>query len=111
MLTPTKDGKSADQDWVVHQHLLDGVRLQVLANVNELSKRRLRHSDRLALLGRTMAMVAHEVGTPLHSIAGHLELLSQELPGEVLRGSPERRLAVIRSQLTRVTASRAPLAA
>jgi len=77
-----------------------------VTRLNELlfqTQRRLRHSDRLALLGRTMAMVAHEVGTPLHSIAGHLELLSQELPGEVLRGSPERRLAVIRSQLTRVT--------
>jgi signal transduction histidine kinase len=77
-----------------------------VTRLNELlfqTQRRLRHSDRLALLGRTMAMVAHEVGTPLHSMAGHLELLSQELPEEVLRGSPERRLAIIRSQLTRVT--------
>ncbi len=77
-----------------------------VTRLNELlfqTQRRLRHSDRLALLGRTMAMVAHEVGTPLHSMAGHLELLGQELPGEVLRGSPERRLAIIRSQLTRVT--------
>src|SRR5262249_8909876 len=77
-----------------------------VTRLNELlfqTQRRLRHSDRLALLGRTMAMVAHEVGTPLHSIAGHLELLAQELPAEVLRGSPERRLAVVRSQLARVT--------
>jgi two-component system, NtrC family, sensor kinase len=77
-----------------------------VTRLNELlfqTQRRLRQSDRLALLGRTMAMVAHEVGTPLHSIAGHLELLGQELPGEVLRGSPERRLAIVRSQLGRVT--------
>ena len=50
------------------------------------AQRRLRHSDRLALLGRTLGMVAHEVGTPLHSIAGHLELLQQELPPPRARG-------------------------
>jgi signal transduction histidine kinase len=74
--------------------------------LNELlfqAQHRLRHSERLALLGRTMGTVAHEVGTPLHSIAGHLELLRQELPPPVLQGSPERRLAIIHSQLGRVT--------
>ena len=29
-----------------------------------------------------MAEVAHEVGTPLHSVAGHLELLRRQLPPE-----------------------------
>ena len=67
------------------------------------AQRRLRHSDRLALLGRTLGMVAHEVGTPLHSIAGHLELLQQELPPPVLEGSAARRLAIVHSQLRRVT--------
>jgi two-component system NtrC family sensor kinase len=74
--------------------------------LNELlfqAQYRLRHSERLALLGRTMGTVAHEVGTPLHSIAGHLELLRQELPSELLAGSPARRLAIIDSQLARVT--------
>jgi two-component system NtrC family sensor kinase len=67
------------------------------------AQRRLRHSDRLALLGRTLGMVAHEVGTPLHSIAGHLELLQQELPAPVLEGSAARRLSIVHSQLHRVT--------
>jgi two-component system NtrC family sensor kinase len=67
------------------------------------AQRRLRHSDRLALLGRTLGMVAHEVGTPLHSIAGHLELLQQELPPPVHEGSAARRLAIVHSQLHRVT--------
>jgi two-component system NtrC family sensor kinase len=73
--------------------------------LNELlfqAQRRLRHSDRLALLGRTMGMVAHEMGTPLHSIAGHLELLQQELPPEARQGSAERRLAIVGSQLARL---------
>jgi two-component system, NtrC family, sensor kinase len=67
------------------------------------TQRRLRHSDRLALLGRTLGMVAHEVGTPLQSIAGHLELLRQELPPPVLQGSAARRLGIVHSQLQRVT--------
>ncbi len=74
--------------------------------LNELlfqAQRRLRRAERLALMGRTVGMVAHEIGTPLHSVAGHLELLRQELPSEVLRGSPERRLAIVQSQLVRVT--------
>ncbi|MBI2461303.1 MAG: HAMP domain-containing protein [Candidatus Rokubacteria bacterium] len=73
--------------------------------LNELlfqAQRRLRHAERLALMGRTVGMIAHEVGTPIHSIAGHLELLRQELPPEVLQGAPERRLAIVRSQLLRV---------
>ena len=77
-----------------------------LSRLNELlfqTQRRLRHSERLAVMGRTLGVVAHEVGTPLHSVAGHLELLRQELPPEVRRGSAERRLAIIQSQLVRVT--------
>src|SRR5262249_31642551 len=89
-----------------------------VTRLNELlfqMQRRLRQSDRLALLGRTMAMVAHEVGTPLHSIAGHLELLAQELPEEVLRGSPHPRLGgapdtieQLRAAPRRPAGSRAP---
>ena len=66
-------------------------------------QRRLRHSERLALMGRTLSVVAHEVGTPLHSVAGHLELLRQELPAPVREGAVEHRLTVIQAQLVRVT--------
>jgi len=54
-------------------------------------------------MGRTLGVVAHEVGTPLHSVAGHVELLRQELPSELLQGAPERRLGIIQSQLVRIT--------
>src|SRR5262249_33491974 len=47
-------------------------------------QRRLSHAERLALSGRVMAEVAHEVGTPLHSVAGHLELLRRDLPPGLL---------------------------
>lgn len=81
-------------------------RYQEVQRLNELlfrTQRSLSHAERLALSGRIMAEVAHEVGTPLHSIAGHLELLRRDLPAEVLSEDLARRLAIIESQLTRVT--------
>jgi signal transduction histidine kinase len=58
-------------------------------------------SERLALLGRMMAQVAHEVGTPLHSVAGHLELLRRDLPADV-SAETARRLAIVDAQVARV---------
>ncbi len=74
--------------------------------LNELlfsMQRSLIHAERLALSGRIMAEVAHEVGTPLHSVAGHLELLRQDLPASALTGGVRRRLDIVESQLARVT--------
>src|SRR5262250_353235 len=65
-------------------------------------QRDLSHAERLALSGRIVAEVAHEVGTPLHSIMGHLELLREDLPTATVSGTIERRLRVIESQLGRV---------
>jgi len=65
-------------------------------------QRRLSHAERLALSGRVMAEVAHEVGTPLHSVAGHLELLRKDLPPDLLSEDVTRRLGVIETQVTRV---------
>jgi signal transduction histidine kinase len=83
-----------------------GRRYEELRRLNELLfqiQRRLRHSERLAVMGRTLSIVAHEVGTPLHSVAGHLELLRQELPPELVAGSPGRRVSTVQAQLVRVT--------
>jgi signal transduction histidine kinase len=66
-------------------------------------QRRLSHAERLAVAGRIMAEVAHEVGTPLHSVAGHLELLRKDLPGGVLRDVGDR-LAIIDAEVARVIA-------
>src|SRR2546428_501162 len=71
-------------------------------------QRSLSHAERLALAGRIMAEVAHEIGTPLHSVAGHLELLRQDLPTSALSDDVRRRLSVIDTQLTRGRAPRRP---
>ncbi|MGQ9898349.1 MAG: histidine kinase dimerization/phospho-acceptor domain-containing protein [Acidobacteriota bacterium] len=41
--------------------------------------RRLTDMERLAVAGRTAAQLAHEVGTPLNLISGHVQLLSADL--------------------------------
>ena len=65
-------------------------------------QRRLARAERLALSGRVIAEVAHEVGTPLHSVAGHLELLRKDLPPAALSDDVARRLTIIETQVARV---------
>jgi signal transduction histidine kinase len=81
-------------------------RYREVERLNELLfsvQRNLSHAERLALAGRIMAEVAHELGTPLHSVMGHLELLRQDLAAAGSAPDLERRLTVIDGELRRMT--------
>lgn len=62
--------------------------------------RRLTELERLAAAGQTAAQLAHEVGTPLNLISGHVQLLlaSREHDPEAER----KRLATISAQIERI---------
>jgi two-component system sensor histidine kinase HydH len=55
---------------------------------------RLRHSDRLASLGRLSAGIAHEIRNPLGSIQGAVDILAQNLS----KGDPKSEFAEIAKQ-------------
>ncbi|HEY8459423.1 MAG TPA: ATP-binding protein [Blastocatellia bacterium] len=53
-------------------------------------------SERLAVAGQMAASLAHEIGTPLNAISGHLQLLARDHPQHY---ETQRRVQVIAKQL------------
>jgi signal transduction histidine kinase len=60
------------------------------------TQQRLASSERMAAIGQVTASLAHEIGTPLNAVAGHLQLLDRNH-----RDAPDtqRRLKIINAQL------------
>jgi signal transduction histidine kinase len=60
---------------------------------------RLFQFEKLAAAGQTAAQFAHEVGTPLNLISGHIQLLQKQIAGDA---PLEKRLDIIGSQIERI---------
>jgi len=66
------------------------------------AQQRLWRSERLAAMGQVAATIAHEIGTPLNSISGHLGLLARRLPDDP---EAQRRVRIISDQLESIVTS------
>lgn len=66
-----------------------------------LLARKLRHSERLAAVGRLAAGVAHEIGAPLQVIDGRAKQIMERSDSSL--ESRQRNLTIIRSQTERLT--------
>lgn len=58
-------------------------------------------AQQLAAVGQTMANVAHQIGTPLNLVSGHVQLLTNEISDPTI----ERRLRIVQEQIDRVVAT------
>lgn len=62
---------------------------------------RARGFDRLALMHETAAVFAHEIGTPLNTVSGHLQLLRDDLAAQRDHGGVDR-VRLLLAQVDRV---------
>lgn len=76
-------------------------RLQREAEERLELERQLRHSERLASVGRLAAGVAHEIGAPLQVIDGRAKQLVEKLDAPAEKR--QRNLTIIRTQVERIT--------
>jgi signal transduction histidine kinase len=77
-------------------------RNEELAQINQElfeTQKILARSERLAVAGQLAASLAHEIGTPLNSISGHVQLLARRAAGDE---GMARRLAIIEDQIEHI---------
>jgi two-component system, NtrC family, sensor kinase len=66
------------------------------------TQQRLARSERMAVVGQMAASLAHEIGTPLNAISGHIELLGSNHPDD---SDTQRRVQVVSKQLDFIVAT------
>lgn len=76
----------------------ESANLQLTEQLHE-TERELMTREKLAVMGQLTASFAHEIGTPLNAIGGHLQLLKEDLPPE---NAASERLEVINGQVSKI---------
>lgn len=66
------------------------------------AERQLVIKEKLAVMGQLTASFAHEIGTPLNAMGGHLDLLRGDLVAAGAKDSWMRRLDILRDQLQKI---------
>jgi signal transduction histidine kinase len=61
------------------------------------AERQVMMKEKLAVMGQLTAQFAHEIGTPLNAMGGHLQLLQEEL-----KGKGDARISIIGDQLDKI---------
>jgi signal transduction histidine kinase len=80
--------------------LAETANVQLTTQLHE-AERQLMNTEKLAVMGQLTASFAHEIGTPLNAIGGHLQLLGEELePGA--QKSVQDRMEIINGQLSKI---------
>jgi len=80
-------------------------RNEELRRINEElfeTQKKLARSERLAVAGQLAASLAHEIGTPLNSISGHVQLLARRKTSDEVT---DRRLKIIQNQIENIVRS------
>ncbi len=65
----------------------ESANLQLTEQLHE-TQRQLMNTEKLAVMGQLTASFAHEIGTPLNAIAGHLQLLKEEISESATADKP-----------------------
>jgi signal transduction histidine kinase len=67
------------------------------------AQRQVMNNEKLAVMGQLTANFAHEIGTPLNAIGGHLQLLSEELDSShPPLGSARERIEILHGQVSKI---------
>lgn len=75
--------------------------VRLLEQLHE-TQRQMMNTEKLAVMGQLTANFAHEIGTPLNAIGGHLQLLKEDLSGASASSKNLSRLDIVGGELTRI---------
>lgn len=75
--------------------------IQLSSQLQE-AQRQMMNLEKLAVMGQLTANFAHEIGTPLNAIGGHLQLLASEVNDADIGPRSKERIGILSSELRRI---------